>query len=443
MFGICERAVSFGVAICSFAALCAADFDVREYGARGDGVTKDTVPIQKAVDEAARVGGGRVVVPPGRYLTGSIYLKDGVELHIRKDAVILGSPDMTDYNAADICPQNKKSKAESNSGAHLILAIEKKDVAISGEGRVDGNCAAFMLGPDGRPWPGGQGRIPWRPGQMLYFVECADVRVEGVELVDSPYWSCFFHGCCNVTARNLRVRTRREPFHTHNGDGIDIDCCEDVEVSDCDINTADDAVTLRADMARLKHPRPCARIRVSRCRLSSACNGVRIGVGDGEVRDAEFRDIEIYDTRTAVDVVSSWQRGGRGVRVDGILFHGMKVDAVLFCRIRPNFAEETRIGNIRFCNVTGRVECASWITGRARSPVGTIRFEDVSLPHGVICLNAPDVRVEGGDFERMEPSDAEIAAYNRAIDDNDRFPCVFIGPLYDSIQKRRMKFQRP
>ena len=421
-------------------ALFAAQIDVRTYGAAGDGVTKDTKAIQSAIDETERAGGGTVRVGNGTYLTGSLYLKSGVDLFL-DGATLKGSPDKEDYNAVDVCPQNWSSKAESASGAHLLMCIAQTNVTVRGTGRIDGNCTAFLLGPDGKPWPGGQGRIPWRPSQMLYFVESASVRVEGVSLVDSPYWSCFFHGCTNVVAKNLHVRTRREPFHTHNGDGIDIDCCEDVEVSGCDINTADDSITLRADVARLKRPRPCSRIRVSNCRLSSACNAVRVGVGDGEVRGATFRDIEIYDTRTAVDFVSSWRRGGRGVAMDGISFDGMKVEAVLFCRISPSFAKETRIGNIRFANVTGRTECASWITGRPKSAVGAILFDNVNLPHGVVCLNAPNVCVTGGIFERIVPAAETAAAYNRAIDEKDKYPCVFKGDLYDSIQRRRTKFR--
>ena len=422
-------------------ATVAAAFDVRSYGAKGDGATKDTRAIQAAIDAAAQKGGGTVRIGGGTYLTGSLCMKSNVELFIDGDATLKGSPDKEDYNAVDICPQNNSCKAESASGAHLILCIAQTNVTVRGSGCIDGNCTAFLLDGNGRPWPGGQGRIPWRPSQMLYFVESDNVRVEGVSLVDSPYWSCFFHGCTRVVARNLRVRTRREPFHTHNGDGIDIDCCEDVEVSGCDINTADDSITLRADVARLKRARPCARIRVFDCRLASACNGVRIGVGDGEVRDAVFRNIEIYDTRTAVDFVSSWRRGGKGVDMDGVTFDGMKVESVLFCRISPSFAKKARIGNIRFANVTGRTECDSWITGREDMPIGPIVFENVCLPNGVICLNAPEVLVKGGGLARKELTGKERESYNRVIRERDAFPCVFKGPLYESIQKRRTRYK--
>ena len=160
----------------------------------------------------------------------------------------------------------------------------------------------------------------------------------------------------------------------------------------------------------------------------------------GSVRDASFRDIVIRDTRTAVDVVSSWRRGGTGVMFQDIEFDGLDVDSVLLCRVSPSFAKETRIDGIRFANAKGRVECPSWITGRQDSPVGCVAFDNVSLRHGVVCLNAPEVRIVGGNFARIEPTELERLTWNRKIDERDEFPCVFSGPLYDSIQSRRLRF---
>ena len=178
------------------------------------------------------------------------------------------------------------------------------------------------------------------------------------------------------------------------------------------------------------------------CRLSSACNAVRLGVGNGTVRDVSIRGVKVRDTRTAVDFVSSWRRGGCGVEFRDVTIDTLDVESVLLCRIYPNFAKETRIGGITFANVSGRVECPSWITGRPGSRIGRIVFDNVRLPHGVVCLNAPEVEVRGGDFALVRPTPEEQAAWNRQIDANDSFPCEFRGGLYRSIQARRAKDSR-
>ena len=409
-----------GKTFLAFALACgmvrAATYDVREFGATGDGVAKDTAAVQKAIDAAHGAGGGTVRLGAGTYLTGSLFLKSNVDLFLDHGATLKGSADRADYNAPDVCPQNSVCSNESSFGAHLLLCIEQTNVTVRGTGRIDGNSGAFIAGPDGKNWPHGQRGIPWRPSQMLYFVECDGVRVEGVSLIDAPYWSCLFHGCTRVTAKHLLVRTRREPVHTHNGDGLDIDSCEDVEVTACDINTADDCITLRANNARLRTKRDCVRVRVSDCRLSSACNAVRVGVGQGVVRDALLRNLEVYDTRTAVDVVSSWSPGGKGADFENITFDGLKVECKIFCRIYPRYAKTARFAGIHFKNVTGMTLARSAITGLKDRPVDEVTFENVTLPHGFVAINVAKLEVKGGSFARQALTAAETAACEREVE---------------------------
>ena len=414
-------AASSAIAACAIAA----DFNVKDFGAAADGWTKDTAAVQKAIDAAHTAGGGTVDVPKGKYRIGSVFLKSNVDLHLANGAVLQASADKADYNRWDVCPQNSTSRVECVSGAHLILCIEQTNVTIRGEGRIEGNAAAFLLGPDGKGWPFTKDPwtvgIPWRPGQMLYFVESSDIRLDGIEVADSPYWSVFLHGCENVIAENLYVHTVRRPFHTQNGDGIDIDACRHVRVRNCTVNSADDSITLRCNAKRLKRHRDCEDIEVTDCRLSSPCNAIRLGVGTGIVKDAKFRDIAVTDSRMAVNFVSAW-RDEAGVSFRNIRFENMHVDAKCLCLFNRGKAVDTAFDGIVFENVSGRVDETSHVSGSRAHPLGSIVFRNVDIPCGVRVLNAPDVKIEGGSLCRIGYSSAEAAEANALIEEKGRYP---------------------
>ena len=171
--------------------------------------------IQQAIDAASAAGGGKVVVSPGTYLCGSIFLKSHVELHLPEGARLVGSSDLDDYNPLDAFPQNYGSVSEGWSARHLILALEQTDVAITGSGAIDGNGKSFFGDkPEvfGDTWwrDGGinarDREHQGRPGQLVEFVECRGVRVEGVRIVDSPCWSVgngewdWLHVMCSSSA---------------------------------------------------------------------------------------------------------------------------------------------------------------------------------------------------------------------------------------------------
>ena len=354
-------------------------FNVRDCGAKGDGLAKDTAAVQRAVDAAYAAGGGEVLLPRGTYLCGSVFLKSGVDFHLAEGAVLKGSPDAADYNPVDVCPQNsgRLGAGDNTSGGHLLLCIEQENVTLRGPGKIDGNVGAFLKMPDGSH-PRTKLLIPWRPSQMVWLVESRNIAIRDIELADAPYWSCFIYGCTNVTVANARIHTVRKP-HTYNGDGLDIDSSQHVRVSGCHISTADDSITLRADNARLKRPGDCADIVVSNCVLSSDCNAIRLGVGNGHIRDSSFHDIKIVDTRFAVNAVGAWSRPTHGVDISRIAFANMEIDAQRFCRFYYKHATGSVFDGLSFRHVRGKVRQPSTFDDTPARPFKNLKFEDVRL----------------------------------------------------------------
>ena len=363
-------------------------FNVRDFGATGDGIAKDTAAIQRAIDEAGGAGQREVLLPAGTYLVGSLFLRSGVDFHLAEGATMLASPDAADYNSADVAPQNWSSprNGDNQSGGHLLLAVGAERISIRGPGRIDGNSSAFLRMPDGSH-PPSKNDIPWRPGQMLWLAECRDVAIRDISIQNAPYWSCFLYGCEDVTVERARIRTCRSP-HTYNGDGLDIDCCRRVRVSHCDISTADDSLTLRADGKRLRAgPGICADVTVEDCTLSSDCNAIRMGVGNGEIRDCAFRRIRIRDTRYAVNAVGAWSCPERGVDIRRISFEDMDIDARGFAKFYYKFAQESVFEDISFRNIRGSVAEPSIFEDTPERPFRNIQFENVGIP--ILSRNEP------------------------------------------------------
>ena len=311
--------------------------NILDYGAVNDGITLSTAQIQAAIDACYHAGGGRVTVPVGHYRIGTIWLRSHVELHLEHGAVIQGSDDLNDYNALDAYPQNFSVRESENwLGKHMIIAHECVDVAVTGTGTLNGN-GEFFLG-EVEPFPGvayyegirhSKDKVLCRPGQLLCFIECRQVTVLDITLTNQPCWGIFLHGCEYATIRGVKI------FNSHTvacADGIDIDSCRYVTVSDCNIDTGDDGITLRGAPAPLKDKgRICEYITITNCVLGVNSSAFRIGVGTGLVRHARISNICIHRAANAVRIMSAYQ--GRGhVSVEDISISHMSVThtALLF-----------------------------------------------------------------------------------------------------------------
>lgn len=149
----------------------------------------------------------------------------------------------------------------------------------------------------------------------------------------------------------------------------------------CRISTADDSITLRAaGQKHLKKDGPCAEVTVSDCTLSSDCNAIRLGVGNGVVRDCSFSDIRIVDTRYAVNAVGSWASvPERGVDIRNISFDGLDIDAKAFCKFYYRNATNSVFDGISFRHVRGKVHGPSVFLDTPERPFRNLRFDDVRI----------------------------------------------------------------
>ena len=200
-------------------------FNVRDTGARGDGATKDTAALQKALDACAAAGGGEVLVPAGHYLTGSLVLGANITLQLDKDATLTGSPDAADYPL-----EQGRFEGEFTSVHRALLSAHEADhVAITGPGTLVGPPVAVA-----------SLRKPRGP-VMIELTECNGVRLEDFTVHYQRLWSVHPLLCRDVVVRHVTIRSSLT-----NGDGIDVDSCSGVLIEQCDIDGGDDAISLKS-----------------------------------------------------------------------------------------------------------------------------------------------------------------------------------------------------
>lgn len=336
--------------------------NILHFGAVGDGKTLSTNAIQAAVDACSNAGGGTVFVPAGTYLIGTILLKSHITLQLESGAKLLGSPRIEDYIVNDTFPHNWWNASEQWCGAHMLVAVEQEDITIAGPGIVDGNCEVYFVPKDqGRPcggmvWARGfrlsdHSKYELRPGQMIIFVKCRRVRVQNITLQNSPCWSCLLLGCEQANIHGVFIDN---PVDAANSDGIDIDCCKRVTVSDCVITVGDDAITLRASGYRIpEHEEVCEDIAITNCVLDSSVCGFRIGVGGGIIRNATISNIAIRHAGEAVLVQSCYGKSKRCVSMYNINIDNIRGHHVAHPIRVIAGSDETHnaiIDNIRFSN---------------------------------------------------------------------------------------------
>ncbi|SDP96638.1 Polygalacturonase [Mucilaginibacter sp. OK268] len=293
--------------------LFAADVDITAYGAVGNGTTLNTDAIQKAIDACYKSGGGKVVIPTGVFLTGTIALNDNITLELKKGAVLLGSTDVNDYKNLDPFVDGLGISV----GWALVVAVDKKNVGIEGEGLIDGQGSklkAQQILTDTRPESQRWGRRPF----LLRVVRCQNVSVTGVTLNYSAAWTSHYFQCKQVNIKNVKIVSRGV---AHN-DGMDIDGCQDVTINDCDVVSGDDALCFKTTSSKMA----CKDIVISGLRLKSGQGAIKIGTESmAPFENISISQCYIYDTTNG---------GIKLLSVDGARINNINISDITMVEVK-------------------------------------------------------------------------------------------------------------
>jgi polygalacturonase len=208
--------------------------DPHKFGAKGDGVTKDTVAIQSAIDACAAQGGGTVRFTKGTYVSAPVVLKSNITLHLDKGATLLGSPDHGDY------PEKVEFRLPAVQS--LVSATNAENIAIEGEGVIDGNGESWWQMARGNHDFGVMGNPHPRP-RLIVFDHCKHLRIEGVTIQNSPFWQLVPYYSDDIVIHNIRVLA---PQHSPNTDAVDPFSSSNIRIDHLYADTGDDDIAIKS-----------------------------------------------------------------------------------------------------------------------------------------------------------------------------------------------------
>ncbi|WP_109831719.1 glycoside hydrolase family 28 protein [Reichenbachiella versicolor] len=396
-------------ALCIFMALWSCDskteWNITEFGATTDSSTVNTQAIQAAIDACYNSGGGRVIIDGGTYVSGTILLKDNVDLHIAEGSTLLGSPNPYDYQAIDPFID----ATGQTRGKCLVGAIDVQNVSITGKGTIDGQGQMFRkvfvkrtlhrLGIRPKPeieaektnqdkkYLGGKVGKFDRPF-LLRFVRTKGITLQDIFLTQPAAWTVHFFQCSHFLVDGISIYSHAN----RNNDAIDIDSSTDGIIRNSNLDSGDDAICFKSTS-----PKPSERVKVYNCKLSSHWGAIKFGTESmGDYRDIEIKNCFIHDTKGGGIKILSVD----GSNIDNVLIDSITMENVempLFMRLgerRLTYrdAEQQPVGsinNVRICNVkatTRSIEesrvtppAGVFITGTPHHAIGNIELENISI----------------------------------------------------------------
>jgi polygalacturonase len=399
----------------------ARDFCVTNFGALGDGVTDCTKSFADAIAACQQAGGGRVTVPPGKFLSGAIHLLSGVNLHVEKDATILFSPDPEKFLPVVF----SRDVSEMMNYSPFIYAFEQTNIAVTGEGTLDGQASKSV-------WPGfvakskpdadrliamGDQEVPVaqrvlgrghfiRPN-FIEPVRCRNVLLEGVRVVDSPMWEIHPLYCTNVTVRGVSISS-----HGKNNDGCDPDSCTDVLIKDCVFDTGDDCIAVKAgrDHDGRRVNIPCQNVVIQNCEFKDGHGGVTLGSETAGGLKNVFAENCRFDSRNLDMAMRFKTDATRGGFIENIFIRHCTVDTartgihmtLKYSKgVTGNFIPRVGHIDIRDCEFHALTRQGIFIEGLANGKISDVTIANCAFesPEAAnVITNAVRVKLEADHF---------------------------------------------
>jgi len=391
-------------------------YNIAQYGAVDDGKNNNTVVIQKAIDEASAQGGGTVLVPAGKFVTGVINIKSNVELHLDKDAFLLGSPVRADYG--------------DGKASALIVSDHQHHIGITGQGTIDGQGEALLKDIYVRlnagtlqdsewktenPWHQVRPEENNRP-KLIEFKNCDDIKIKGVTIKNGLCWVQNYKSCSNLVVDSIKV----ESVIFWNNDGIDITDCKNARLTNSFFNAADDGICLKSENPQ----EACENVYVANCRVRSSASAIKFGTAShGGFKKITIKDIIVYDTYRSAIALESVDGGTlEDINVDNI--KATNTGNAIFIRLgqRSQKAPAGKVKGIHISNVTvdvpaGKPDAGYQMEGpKVRDPHNVFPSSIVGLPSGRV----EDITLENITINYTGDGKKENAFINK--DTLDRVP---------------------
>jgi len=356
---------------------------------RGTGRLVWTREIQQAIDDLATKGGGTLVVPEGVYITGALFLKPGVNLHLEARAVLRGSTRLEDYPI-------RETRIEGHTEAWPVALLNAEGhtgLRITGEGSLEGSGQPFWQEFWRRISADRKTKNLDVPRPRLMFLDrCQDVVVSGISLVDSAFWNLHMYRCTDVLIEKVSITA---PLGAPSSDGIDIDSCQRVTVRGCHISVDDDCIALKGAKGPLalddKQSPPVEHIRIQNCTFGLGGGAITCGSEATVVRDVVLENCRI-STRSTIrgnNLIRLKLRPDTPQHYEDIHVRNVTLEGkgrvvsispwTQYFDLKGQAAPSSVVRNITVSGVRGSFESFALIKGHAKAEISEIVLEDIDI----------------------------------------------------------------